>query len=328
MIFEKIPNILTAEELIEKAFRKAKKISMKQSGKSLSYLRNKTIISRTTAFKDVIVSTLDKYVRGFPSIDRLPNFYLELIDIKIGKDKLKHALGSVDWAQKTCAKIFSSKKRLLSARKDTDFLLKIQNEIYGRIASIVKQVNKYLNILKDAREIMRSFPDFKDLPTIVIAGYPNVGKSSLLRRFSNAKPKVARYPFTTQDVYVGHMKKKEGHIVNRYQLIDTPGLLDKSLEKRNKIERQAIAALNYLADLIIFILDPSETCGYPVNEQLNLLEQIKSIFKEKEIIVVENKADLIDRKDSKNLRISCTTGEGLDKLKEIIVEKTKKSKIK
>ena len=320
-MFDKIPNILTAEELLEKAFKRVKKINIKQSGKPVVHNRKKTIISRTTSFTDIIVSNLDKYVKGFPSLDRLPGFYLELIDIKIGKDQLKHSLGAVDWARKTCARIFSSKKRKLSVKNDINTLLRFQNEIYGRISSVVKQVDKHLKNLKNARKIIRKFPDFRDLPTIVIAGYPNVGKSSLLKVLSNAKPKIARYPFTTQDVYIGHMENKEKYITKVYQIIDTPGLLDRPLEKKNKIEKQAIAALRYLADLIVFILDPSETCGYSIKEQKNLLKQVKELFKNKKIIVVENKADLLKEDKTKCLRISCKTGDGIDKLKQIILEK-------
>ncbi|MCD6542320.1 MAG: 50S ribosome-binding GTPase, partial [Thermoplasmata archaeon] len=105
----------------------------------------------------------------------------------------------------------------------------------------------------------------------------------------------------------------------RYQIIDTPGLLDRPLEKRNKIELQAIAALKHLADLIIFILDPTETCGYGLKEQMNLLKSIKKEFSGIPIIVVENKSDLMKRK-SPYMKISCKTGEGIEKLREKIFE--------
>jgi len=40
--------------------------------------------------------------------------------------------------------------------------------------------------------------------TVVVAGYPNVGKSSFIRLVSTAEPEIAAYPFTTKGVIVGH----------------------------------------------------------------------------------------------------------------------------
>ena len=134
-----------------------------------------------------------------------------------------------------------------------------------------------------------------------------------MKCLSSAKPEIAQYPFTTKDIHVGHIEKKDRHIIKRYQIIDTPGLLDRPLSDRNKIEKQAIAALNHLADLVIFILDPSETSGYSLDDQKHLLSNIKKMFSESTIILVENKTDIKKTKSS-YLKISCETGEGIDAL--------------
>jgi nucleolar GTP-binding protein len=160
---------------------------------------------------------------------------------------------------------------------------------------------------------MKVFPNIEDIPTVVIAGYPNVGKSSLLKCLSKANPKIAQYPFTTKEVHVGHIQRNVKYKIQKFQLIDTPGLLDRPIEKRNEIEKQAIAALRYLADVIIFILDPSETCGYSLNDQKELLKDMKKMFKESTFIIVENKTDFKKSK-TKNLKISCETKLGIDQL--------------
>jgi len=85
------------------------------------------------------------------------------------------------------------------------------------------------------------------------------------------------------------------------------------LEERNEIERQAIIALRHLADLVIFILDPTGTCGYPLEYQLSLLDEIKRLYPEAKMIVVENKADLLGDK-GKRLRISALTKIGIEQL--------------
>ena len=310
-MFKNIPQVLDAEQLIERALGKTKKIQI--ADRNAEYRTKKTIIARTDSFSTIIITLLEKYVKEFPSIDNLPSFYQELIDIKIDTNKLKKSLGAVDWARKTCQMIYGTQARSLKKSKNVDFLKQKQSEIYGRISSVVRQINKELVLLAEAENIIRKFPDVHDIPTVVIAGYPNVGKSSLLRCLSNAKPKVAQYPFTTKEIHVGHIERKEKYETIRFQIIDTPGLLDRPLEQKNDIEKQAIAALRHLADIIVFILDPSETCGYSIDDQKNLLSQMKKMFKESVFIVVENKIDFKKTK-SKNIKICCETRDGVDVL--------------
>ncbi|UCF12452.1 MAG: 50S ribosome-binding GTPase [Thermoplasmatales archaeon] len=310
-MFAKIPIILNAEQLLDHAIKKTKKIQIYD--RDARFKIKKTTIARIDSFATVIISTLERYVKEFPSIEQLPSFYQDIIDIKIDTDKLKKSLGAVDWARKTCAMIYSKQGRALKKTGNIDFLKQKQKEIYGRISSVLKQIDEYLMFLATAQNIMKNFPDIQDVPTVVIAGYPNVGKSSLLRLLSSAKPKIAQYPFTTKQIHVGHIERKEKYIKKQYQIIDTPGLLDRSLSKRNNIEKQAIAALTHLADLIVFISDPSETCGYSLKDQLNILSQIKEIFSDVPFIAVENKVDL-KKTNSSNLKISCTIKEGIDEV--------------
>jgi len=116
-------------------------------------------------------------------------------------------------------------------------------------------------------------PDIRpDEPAIVIAGYPNVGKSSFVNRVTRASNQIAEYPFTTKGVQIGHFERD--HV--RYQIVDTPGLLDRPEDERNDIERQAVSALEHLADVVVFVLDPSGDC-YPLNVQLELREEVREL---------------------------------------------------
>jgi nucleolar GTP-binding protein len=308
-MFEKIPLVLTAEQLLDDAIKKTKRIKIHDRDKR--YEMKKTIIARTDSFTKTVTSRLGQYVKEFPSIEQLSPFYQEIIDIKIDTNKLKKSLGAVDWARKTCIMIYTKQSKTLKKTGNVDFLKQKQKEIYGRISSIVRQINKDLIFLSTSQKILGDFPDIRDIPTVVIAGYPNVGKSSLLKRLSSAKPKIAQYPFTTTEIYVGHMERKERFTKKKYQIIDTPGLLDRPLSRRNQIEKQAIAALTHLANVTVFIIDPSETCGYTIQEQQHLLSDITRLFKDVPLIVVENKVDLV-KMDSPHLKISCITGEGIE----------------
>ena len=97
-------------------------------------------------------------------------------------------------------------------------------------------------------------------------------------------------------------------------------MLDRPFSKRNDIEKQAIAALAHLANIIVYLIDPSETCGYSVDDQKNLLSQLKKMFKKSFCIVVENKSDMLKTR-SKNLKLSCNNNDGIDKLVEKIFTK-------
>jgi nucleolar GTP-binding protein len=315
-MFRNIPPILTSKQLLDRSISRTKKIQIHDRDKR--YEIKKIVIARTETFVTDLTSRLESYVKNFPSIDKLPLFYQEIIDIKIDTDKLKKSLGAIDWARKTILMVYSTQSSSLIKSGNVEFLKQKQKEIYGRVSSIVKQVDKNLVFLSNAQKILRTFPDIEDILTVVIAGYPNVGKSSLIRQLSAAKPEVAQYPFTTKQIYVGHMEKTVRYEKKQYQIIDTPGLLDRPLSERNNIEKQAIAALRHLADLIVFIFDPSETSGYPMSEQTLLLENIKKLFCDVPFIIVENKVD-VKNTGSANRKISCITGEGIEKLRQEIL---------
>jgi len=315
-MFRNIPPVLRAKELIDRSIRQTKKIKIHDRDKR--YEIKKTVIARTDVFISALLSHLESYVKNFPSLEKLPLFYQEIIDIKIDTNKLKKSLGAVDWAKKTVAMVYSTQSSSLTKTGNIDFLKQKQKEIYGRVSSIVKQVDKNLLFLANAQKILRTFPDIDDIPTVVIAGYPNVGKSSLMRKLSAAKPEVAQYPFTTKQIFVGHIEQTVRYEKKRYQIIDTPGLLDRPLKERNTIERQAIAALRHLADLIVFIFDPSGTSGYQMNEQTDMLENLKKLFHDVPFIILENKAD-IQSTGVGYRRISCTTNEGIEELRQEIL---------
>ncbi len=162
----------------------------------------------------------------------------------------------------------------------------------------------------------------QDEPTIVIAGYPNVGKSSFVSKITGASPEIAPYPFTTKGVAIGHFMR-DGM---RYQVMDTPGLLDRPMSERNDIERQAITAIHYLDAVVMFMIDPSESCGYEIEAQKHLLAEIRENFK-LPLLVVSNKADRSEFKklDEVEFNISTVTGEGIEdvmnRLMQMIEEK-------
>ena len=87
-----------------------------------------------------------------------------------------------------------------------------------------------------------------------------------MNKVTRADVDVQPYAFTTKSLFVGHMDYK----YLRWQVIDTPGILDHPLEERNTIEMCAITALAHLQCTVLYFIDPSETCGYSVQQQMSL----------------------------------------------------------
>lgn len=120
-----------------------------------------------------------------------------------------------------------------------------------------------------------------------MCGLPNVGKSSFMNKITRGNVDVQPYAFTTKSLFVGHCDYK----YLRWQVIDTPGILDHPLEERNTIEMQAIIALAHLTCSVLYFVDISEHCGYSIEQQCSLFRSIKPLFANKQLIVVVNKVD-------------------------------------
>ncbi|OYT51018.1 hypothetical protein B6U66_04680 [Candidatus Bathyarchaeota archaeon ex4484_135] len=320
--FSGVGYVPSAGELIDIAFGRASRRAVKVPKGPVETRVKAKERDRIRIAGSVLAGRLRSIVSRFPDLDRIHPFYRELADVLVGVDELKKALGALMKASKIIEKL--RRTYLLELRKATTISEagRLRREAYGRMASVVKRISKYLDFLRDAVPKLAKLPSIDpEVPTIVVAGYTNVGKSSLVKAVSTAKPDVASYPFTTKSIVLGHRDTPHGRI----QIIDTPGLLDRPLSERNRIELQAILALKHLADVIIFLVDPTPTCGFPLESQLRLLEEVKSSFPGVPMILAINKADIATEEQVSTVKealgqgahvISALRGDGLKELME------------
>jgi nucleolar GTP-binding protein len=306
--WDDLPPILNSAAILDKAFKRAAKAHGR--GRTRSERAKAESVARVHSLGDTISSTLGGYVKAFPSIARLPPFYRDLMHILVNVEKVRHDLGTVDWCRKKVLEFSKAYSREIGRSSDAKLVEVRRKEAYGRISSLVHQVAESLESLEAARRRLSSVP-LIDLaaPTVVVAGMANVGKSQFVAAVSTAKPKVAQYPFTTKEISLGHTER--GHL--RIQVIDTPGLLDRPAEKRNPIEQQAASALKNLAKLVIFLYDPTETCGFTMHEQTHLFARLREEFPDVRFVEVENKVDL-KNSGSDRMKVSALTGKGVDKV--------------
>lgn len=287
----KLPQVPTPDEIIDKAFNRASKAASKvRSSKLHPRVKGRRIEEiRVETACETINSTFNRIITGTPIIEELPEFYQDYIDIVVGVDQYKHSLGAVFWALGVLKQIESQYTSRIR-KSDSLSAIPIRKEAYGRIVSVVKRIEDELDFLDFAKRELKNMPNINfNAIRVVIAGFPNVGKSTLLNNITDASPKVANYPFTTQGLQIGNYELN----FKQYQIIDTPGLLDRSINDMNEIELNAIAALEHLGNIIIYIFDPSETSGFLMENQYLLYDEIKKVF-ETPMICLFNKTDLLD----------------------------------
>ncbi|KAL2510208.1 Nucleolar GTP-binding protein 1 [Forsythia ovata] len=232
---------------------------------------------------------LSTIIEEFPRLDDIHPFYGDLLHVLYNKDHYKLALGQINTARNLIGKIAKDYVKLLKYGDSLYRCKSLKVAALGRMCTVIKRVGPSLAYLEQIRQHMARLPSIDpNTRTILICGYPNVGKSSFINKITRADVDVQPYAFTTKSLFVGHTDYK----YLRYQVIDTPGILDRPFEDRNIIEMCSITALAHLRASVLFFLDISGSCGYSVAQQAALFHSIKSLFMNKPLIIVCNKTDL------------------------------------
>ncbi|KAG2674921.1 hypothetical protein I3843_13G141600 [Carya illinoinensis] len=232
---------------------------------------------------------LSTIIDEFPRLDDIHPFYGDLLHVLYNKDHYKLALGQINTARNLIGKIAKDYVKLLKYGDSLYRCKCLKVAALGRMCTVIKRIAPSLAYLEQIRQHMARLPSIDpNTRTVLICGYPNVGKSSFINKITRADVDVQPYAFTTKSLFVGHTDYK----YLRYQVIDTPGILDRPFEDRNIIEMCSITALAHLRAAVLFFLDISGSCGYSIAQQSALFHSIKSLFMNKPLIIVCNKTDL------------------------------------
>ena len=210
------------------------------------------------------------------------------------KNHYKLALGQINTARHLIEQVAKDYVRLIKFGDSLFRCKQLKRAALGRMATIMRRNKDPLAYLEQVRQHISRLPAIDpNTRTLVVCGYPNVGKSSFLNKVTRADVDVQPYAFTTKSLFVGHMDYK----YLRWQVIDTPGILDHPLEEMNTIEMQAITALAHLRSAVLYFMDLSEQCGYSVEAQVLLFNSIKPLFNNKPTFLVINKIDAAKLED-------------------------------
>ena len=262
--FKQIQKIPNATELMDICLSKTqrKTPTMVAAGFNMSRIR-KFYMRKVKFMQSSLNEKLASIVDGFPKLNDIHPFYGDLMNVLYDRDHYKLALGHINKAKNIVDNIATDYVRLLKYADSLYRCKQLKRAALGRMCTLIKKLKSSLSYLEEVRKHIGRLPSIDtNSRTLILTGFPNVGKSSLINNMTRANVDVQPYAFTTQSLFVGHTE----HKCARYQVIDTPGILDHALDKRNTIEMQAVTALAHLNACILFLMDISETCGYTIEQ--------------------------------------------------------------
>ncbi|KAK1766730.1 nucleolar GTP-binding protein [Phialemonium atrogriseum] len=331
-----IAPVPTAQEFLDIVLSRTQRRLPTQIRAGFKISRIRAFYTRKVKFtQETFSEKLGSIQQSFPVLNDIAPFHRDLMNTLYDADHFKVALGQVSTAKHLIESISRDYVRLIKYGQSLFQCKQLKRAALGRMATILKRLKDPLLYLDQVRQHLGRLPSIDpNTRTLLICGYPNVGKSSFLRSVTRADVEVQPYAFTTKSLYVGHLDYK----YLKFQCIDTPGLLDRPLDEMNTIEMQSITAIAHLRSAILYFMDLSEQCGYSVEAQINLYKSIKPLFSGKLVFIVINKIDIKRPEDLdpetqaalqgmlksgevEMLQLSCNTQEGVQAVKNAACER-------
>lgn len=325
-----IAPVPTAADFLDIVLSKTQRKTPTVIHKNFKISRIRNFYMRKVKFtQDTFDEKLGAILSEFPLLDDLHPFLASLMNVLYDKNHYKLALGQLRTCRHLIDQVAKDYVRLLKFGDSLYRCKQLKRAALGRMATIMRRQKDPLAYLEQVRQHISRLPAIDpNTRTLLICGYPNVGKSSFINKVTRADVDVQPYAFTTKSLFVGHLDYK----YLRWQVIDTPGILDHPLEEMNTIEMQSITALAHLKSCVLYFMDLSEQCGYTVEAQCKLFHSIKPLFNGKPTMLVINKIDvtrledltsenralvqeIIDIEDVQCIQVSCYSDEGVMDLK-------------
>ena len=289
--FKKIATVPTAKDFIDVVLSKTQRQTPTVIHRGYAITRIRRFYMRKVKYtQQSWHEKLSRILEDFPRVDDVHPFYSDLLNVLYDKDHYKLALGQLNTARNIIDKISKDYVKLLKYGDSLYRCKQLKRAAMGRMCTMMKKHAASLAYLEQVRQHMSRLPSIDpSTRTILVCGYPNVGKSSFMNKVTRADVEVQPYAFTTKSIYVGHTDYK----YLRWQVLDTPGILDRPLDERNTIEMQSITALAHLRAVVLYVVDISEQCGFTIKQQSDLFHSIAPLFANKPLVVALNKTDVV-----------------------------------
>ena len=237
---------------------------------------------------DRLNDSLKKIIKNFPNFAKTQEVYINLINTsEVNVTVIKDALARLLWIVNTIDEFTQATESKLKRTKTQATIGFLMKKYLGKVNSLFYKNKTFFRNLDEARKFMNKLPTFEDLHTISIAGFPNVAKSTLMKKITGSDVEIQNYPFTTKGLMFGYLKEDGAKYI---QFIDTPGLLGR--EKSNDIEQRAQIVITRYSQSIIFVIDLTESSGYNVESQMKLLKKTEEL--QKNIVIYLSKTDIFN----------------------------------
>ena len=271
-------------------------------------------------------NTIKKIISRFPKFKNVEEVYIKLINTSQTPVKdLEDALSRLNWITHKIDEFTQNTEHKLKKAKTQQTIGFLMKKYLGKVNSLFRKNKDIFETLDEARKFMNKLPKFENIYTVAIGGFPNVGKSTLMQKLTNSNVEIQNYPFTTKGLMFGYINQGNTKSI---QLIDTPGLLGR--EKQNPIEKRAQLILSEHSDVIVFVLDLTQTCGYSIKNQVKLLKQTRDL--QKPMAIYLSKTDIFDEdagethKEYESILKKYKVFDDAKKLKEYLIEQKSNNK--
>ena len=289
--FKEIKPVHSSSQLIDVVLSKTQRKTPTEVHPGYQIQRIREFYMRKVKFaSEAFTDKLKESLNGFPKLSDIHPFFADWLNVLYDKDHYKIALGQLNMIVNVIEKIQKDYVKLMKYADSLYRCKTLKVAAMGRMCTAVKKLKPSLEYLEEVRRHVARLPSIDPFaPTLLLFGFPNVGKSSFINKITRANVEVSPIPFSTQSLFIGHTF----HSNVKIQVIDSPGVLDRALDQRNTIEMQSLTALAHLKTAVLFIVDISENCGHSLVDQLNLFESLKPLFAKKPVTLILNKVDLV-----------------------------------
>nr|CAG8601623.1 12034_t:CDS:10 [Entrophospora candida] len=208
--FKRIQPVPSANDFLDIVLSKTQRKTPTVIHKQYKITRIRQFYMRKVKFtQESFEEKLKNMLEEFPKLDDIHPFYSDLMNVLYDKDHYKLALGQINTARHLIDQVAKEYTRLLKFGDSLYRCKQLKKAALGRMATIMKRQKDSLAYLEQVRQHLARLPSIDpNTRTLLICGYPNVGKSSFINKVTRADVDVQPYAFTTKSLFVGHMDYK------------------------------------------------------------------------------------------------------------------------
>ncbi|CAM9455406.1 unnamed protein product [Chrysoparadoxa australica] len=331
-----LPITSPSVELLAQAVNKSKKVKQDMDIKNARNRSRKWTAERMDTLAKEISKPLRTILQAYKyQLRVLHPFEATVADLTVrareqrGQKTLENVLSGVNELRKGALEIGKAAATLGKTKERKTEVLEVMDNGYAAMAELFAEEGHAIQELIEVQKALRGIPVVElSIPTMVLVGAPNVGKSSIVRSISTGTPEVNNYPFTTRGMSLGHLFHPATD--QRYQIMDTPGVLSRPDEERNAMEALTLASMQHLPTAVMFVMDLSGQSGNQssVEKQIEVRNELRKRFPKRPWVDIISKADLPREKlslasaalDEGYIDVSVVDGTGIEELTERVYE--------